>query len=78
MGRDSFVAITTQTFTTVLLSAFADSYQVPASVFVRGFEYTELTSAIGTPDFEVNLVMTAEGLQLEVVNTASNERIVTR
>jgi hypothetical protein len=42
--------------------------------FLQGLNYTELTAAIGTPDLDLNLVMTNEGMQLESVITASGER----
>lgn len=74
IGRDNFVSLTTLTFTTVFLTALAEAYRVPASQFLEGVDYTELTNPIGTPDLELNLVMTNEGMQLEVVNTASGER----
>lgn len=74
VSRDNFVSLTTLMLTTVFLTALAESYQVPASQFLQAVDYTELKSAIGTPDMELNLVMTNEGMQLEVVNTASGQR----
>ena len=74
VSRDNFVALTTSTFTTVFITALAESYQVSASQFLQGVDYTELKSAIGTPDMELNLVMTNEGMQLEVVNTSTGQR----
>ena len=74
ISRDNFVAMTTQTFVTLFLAVFAEAYEVPASAFLEGFDYTELAAPIGTPDIELNLVMTNEGIQFEVVNTASGER----
>ena len=74
VSRDNFVALTTLTFTTVFITALAESYQVSASQFLQGLDYTELKSAIGTPDMELNLVMTNEGMQLDVVNTSTGQR----
>ncbi len=74
VSRDNFVGLTTSTFTTVFITALAESYQVSASQFMQGLDYTELKSAIGTPDMELNLVMTNEGMQLEVVNTSSGQK----
>jgi hypothetical protein len=74
VSRDNLVALTTSTFTTVFITALAEGYQVTASQFMQGLDYTELKSAIGTPDMELNLVMTNEGMQLEVVNTSSGQR----
>jgi len=56
------------------MTALAESYQVPASQFLQALDYTELKSAIVTPDMELNLVVTNEGMQFEVVNTASGQR----
>jgi len=74
ISRDNFVSLTTLMFTTVFMTSFAEAYQVPASQFLQGLDYTELQKAIGTPDMELNLVMTNEGMQLEVVNTSSGQR----
>lgn len=74
ISRDNFVSLTAQTFVTLFLMVFAEAYEVPASAFLEGFEYTELAAPIGTPDVELNLAMTSEGIQIEIVNTASGER----
>jgi hypothetical protein len=74
ISRDNFVAVTTMMETMLLLTAFAEAYQVPASQFVQGWDFTELEAPIGTPDLEVNLVMTGDGMQFEVVNTSTGER----
>ena len=74
ISRDNFVALTAQTFVTLFLVLFAEAYEVPASAFLEGFDYTELAAPIGTPDIELNLAMTNEGIQIEIVNTASGER----
>jgi len=37
-------------------------------------DFTELAAPIGTPDVELNLIMTNEGLQFEWVNTADGQR----
>jgi hypothetical protein len=41
---------------------------------MQGYDYTELEQPIGTPDLEMNLFMTAEGMQIEFVNTGTGER----
>lgn len=74
ISRDNFVSLTAQSFLTFFLVAFADAYEVPASAFLEGFDYKELAAAIGTPDLEMNIVMTGEGIQFEFVNTATGER----
>lgn len=74
ISRDNFVAMTTLMFTETFTTAMAESYQVPASQFLQALDYTQLKSAIGTPDLELNLVMTSEGMQFEVVNTSSGQK----
>ena len=71
ISRDNFVALTTYTFTTLFLSMLAEANNVPASQFLQAVDYTELKAPIGTPDLELNLVMTDEGMQIELVHTAS-------
>ena len=61
-------------FSMTFIATLSESYRVTASQFMQGLDYTQLKSAIGTPDLELNLVMTNEGMQLDVVNTASGQR----
>lgn len=74
ISRDNFVALTTQVFTSIMIMALAEAYEVPASTFMNGFDYKKLSAPIGTPDLEINIIMTGEGLQIELVDTGSNER----
>ena len=74
ISRDNFVSLTTLMFTMTFVAALAESYRVTASQFLQGLDYTQLKSAIGTPDLELNLTMTNEGMQFEVVNTSSGQR----
>jgi hypothetical protein len=74
ISRDNFVSLTTLMFSTTFIAALSESYKVPASQFLQGLDYTQLKSAIGTPDLELNLTMTNEGMQLEVVNTSSGQK----
>ncbi len=74
ISRDNFVSLTTLMFSMTFISTLAESYKVPASQFLQGLDYTQLNSAIGTPDLELNLVMTNEGMQFEVVNTSSGQK----
>jgi len=73
VSRDNFVSLTTLMFTMTFVAALSESYQVPASRFLQGLDYTQLKTAIGTPDLELNLVMTNEGMQFEVVNTSTGQ-----
>lgn len=74
ISRDNFIALTTTISNLILLSAFADSYNVPASVFLENFDTETLRAPIGKPNLEINIYMTAEGFQLEVVNNDSGEK----
>jgi hypothetical protein len=74
VSRDNFVSLTTLMFSTTFIAALSESYKVSASQFLQGLDYTQLKTAIGTPDFELNLTMTNEGMQLEVVNTSSGQK----
>lgn len=73
ISRDNFVSMATMMFTMTLISGFAEAYQVPASQFIAGYDFTDLKSAIGTPDFEINLFMTDEGMQFEFANTQTKQ-----
>ena len=74
VSRDNFVSLTTLMFTMTFVAALSESYKVSASQFLQGLDYTQLKSAIGTADLELNLVMTNEGMQFEVVNTSSGQK----
>ena len=73
ISRDNFVAITSTTETVFLLAAFAEAYDATMTEFLDAFDYTELDAPIGTPDYELNLRMTDEGMQLEFLNTATRD-----
>ena len=68
ISRDNFVSLTSMTASTVFITALAEGYRIAASDFMQHVDYTELKSAIGTPDLELNLTMTSEGIQFEIVN----------
>src|SRR5207247_5779116 len=74
VSRDNFVSLTTLMFSTTFIAALSESYKVSASQFIQGLDYAQLKSAIGTPAFELNLTMTNEGMQFEVVNTSSGQK----
>ena len=74
VSRDNFVSLTTLMFSTTFIAALSESYKVSASQFIQGLDYTQQKTAIVTPDLELNLVMTNEGMQLEVVNTSSGQK----
>lgn len=73
ISRDNFVSLSTTLTMFVLFESFAEAYESSASEFLQNVEYRELKAAIGKPDLEMNIYMTAEGLQFEIVNTATGE-----
>ena len=75
VSRDNFVALTSSYFTIIMMESLAQAYQVTAAEFLEAFDYTELESLIGTADLEMNLFMTNEGLQIEIVNTSTGEQM---
>jgi len=74
ISRDNFVSLTTLMASTVFMTALAEGYRVAASDFIQHVDFTQLKSAIGTPDLELNLTMTNEGLQFEIVNNSSGQK----
>jgi hypothetical protein len=74
ISRDNFVALTSAFTMLTFLTVYAEAYQVPATQFLQAVDFTELAAPIGTPDVELNLFMTDEGLQFEWVNTADGTR----
>jgi hypothetical protein len=73
ISRDNFVAFTTALTVTVLQQSLAEALNVPARDFLAAYESREIPRPIGRPDLEIKVYMTADGFQLEVVNTATGE-----
>ncbi len=69
-----FVLLSTQVHTTLLFGILSEAYQVSFSDFLDAYDSEPLDAPIGTPDLELNLVMSGGGVQVEVVNTATGER----
>ena len=74
ISRDQFVATTASLSTLILVNSLSEAFSVPASKFLQGFSSQTLSSPIGTPDLQLNFFMTDEGIQMEVVDTATNGR----
>ena len=72
--RDNFVAITTTMAITTWFTMFAEGYQASASDYFGAVSFTDLDAPIGNPDLELNIYMTDEGMQFEVVNTQTGQR----
>ncbi len=71
ISRDNFVAFTTLLATTVLQRSLAQAYNVSAIEFLSAYESRDLEAPIGRPDIEIKIYMTAEGFQVEVVDTGT-------
>jgi hypothetical protein len=72
ISRDSFVSVYVYMKTYFLQMMFADAYNVKIGTFIKGTNYEELDEPIGKVDFEINLYMNKQGIQVEVVNGANN------
>lgn len=75
MSRDNLVAFSAATASVLIFGIYAESYGVPMSEFLEAYDSQDLDAPIGTPDLEVNLVMTTAGVQFEVLNTATGQRV---
>lgn len=73
ISRDNFMGISAAHSIVLLLLVTSQSYEATMSEFLNAFDYTELDAPIGTPDYEINLRMTSEGMQTEFVNTVTDE-----
>ena len=69
-----FVLLSTQVHTTLLFGILSEAYQVSFSDFINAYDSEPLDAPIGMPDLELNLVMTGEGIQVEILNTTTGER----
>lgn len=74
VSRDKFVSVTTLTTYQVLYESFAQAYQVTSNQFSQATEIDDLANPIGTPDLEIGLFLTDEGMQIEFVNTSTGDR----
>jgi hypothetical protein len=72
ISRDKFVSLMTLISYQTLVTAFAESYQMSASDFMSAMDIEDLSDPIGTPDIEINLTAPNQGMQIELVNTATN------
>ena len=69
-----FVLLSTQVNTSLLFGILSEAYQVSFSDFLDAYDSEPLDAPIGTPDLELNLVMTSGGVQFEIVDTVTGER----
>ena len=74
ISRDNFVAFTSILTATIIQTMLAEAFSVTASEFLAAYESREITQPIGRPDREIKVYMTADGFQLEVVNTATDDK----
>jgi len=73
ISRDFFVAFSAYYGITILQTMLAADYNVTAAEFLAAYESEDLDAPIGTPDLEISIVMTGEGVQVEIRNTLTNE-----
>ncbi len=74
ISRDNFVKLSADLHTMILLKAISEGPQIPMSQILNAFNYKELKSIIGTADLELNLYMTNEGVQIEIINTVLDNK----
>lgn len=74
ISRDNFVNLTSLISYTTLLELYANAYNLSASEYLQAVDIEPIPNPIGTPDVEMNLFATNDGLQIEYVNTANNQR----
>lgn len=74
MSRDNLVSLTSSTATAILLAVLAEGYQVSAIDLLEGVDSRPLLEPIGTPDLEITLNMTSEGVQFEILDTSDGSR----
>lgn len=67
ISRDNFIGMTAQFSTLIMITAFAEAYDVTAAAFLEGVEFEETEQLIGNPDVRLNLYMTGEGFQIEFI-----------
>ena len=73
ISRDNFVALSVVLAVTVLQQGLAEAYNVPAGEFLAAYNSRDLEEPIGRPDIEINIYMTAEGFQLEFIDTSTGQ-----
>lgn len=73
ISRDNFVALTSAYGAISLLAVAGQAYDATLTQVLEAFEFTELSAPFGTPDYEINLRMTSEGMQTEVVKIVTGE-----
>ena len=74
ISHDMFVAVSAQIQDMLLTTTLSEAYEVSFSDFLDAHYSEPLDALIGTPDLELNLVMSSGGLQVEIFNTLTGER----
>jgi hypothetical protein len=72
VSRDNFVAMITQQEIVFGLASASRPGITPMDA-VRALQCSPLTSPIGTPDIQLRITMTQEGMQVEVTDTGSGK-----
>ncbi len=74
VSRDHFVSLVTQIEQTWALGIAQRASGLAPVEALRALSCTPLEQPIGTPDLELNVAMTVEGLQVEMTDTASAKK----
>jgi hypothetical protein len=77
ISRDNFVAHSITFGTMIMFLSYSEAYGVTMSQFLEAYDSEDLDAPIGTPNTEVNIIMTTAGVQFEIVNNLTGQRIRT-
>ena len=73
ISRDNFIDLSAHYGATTLQAMLAEDHDVSAAAFLAAYDSENLDAPTGTPDLEISIVMTGEGVQVEIRNTLTNE-----
>ncbi|MCB9534494.1 MAG: hypothetical protein H6698_09390 [Myxococcales bacterium] len=74
ISRDYFISQTVALDTFVVYGSIAEASGLSLSAFLEAFDCDPIGAPIGTVDMELNVYMTGDGFQLEIVDTTTGTR----
>ncbi len=74
ISRDNFVAASSVISAGLVQALFAEALNITASEFFTNYKSQEISQPIGKPDIQINIYMTNDGFQIEIVNTSTDEK----
>jgi len=73
ISRDNFIHLSAHYGATALQAMLAEDHDVSAAAFLAAYDSENLDAPTGTPDLEISIVITGDGVEIEIRNTSSNE-----